>query len=94
MDYLQLGQSTTTEFEKINFDKDFSGAYDIWPTQDDPNFYNIAQFYFELSSEKIMIERETYSALEWLGDVGGLVDGLRLIANIIIGPIASLAIKS
>ena len=42
-----------------------------------------------------MIERETYSALEWLDDVGGLFYGLWcLIAHIIVGPITALMIKS
>ena len=54
----------------------------------------MAQFYFELSNEKVIIEREAYSVLEWLGDVGGLFDGLRVIAYIIIGPITSLKVKS
>ena len=32
--------------------------------------------------------------LEWLGDVGGLFDGLRLIFSLLIAPVASLAMKS
>ena len=32
--------------------------------------------------------------LEWLGDVGGLFDGLGIVANIVIGPFASFALKA
>ena len=36
----------------------------------------------------LTIERSSYSALDWLGDVGGLYDGLKLIAEYLIGPVA------
>ena len=37
-----------------------------------------------LSADMTMHEREIYSLLEWLGDVGGLYDGLRIVGSIII----------
>ena len=39
----------------------------------------------------IKIERATYSALDWLGDVGGLFDGLKIIASLLVAPISALA---
>ena len=91
---LQLGQSSTKEYENIRFGKEYNSGFFVWPTKDDPRPYNVFQSYFELSNQKLLIERETYSALEWLGDVGGLFDGLRLTAHIFIGPIATYSIKS
>ena len=41
-----------------------------------------------------MYERQTYSLLEWLGDVGGLFDGLGVIARWIIGPFSAFAMKA
>ena len=41
----------------------------------------------------ISIERKTYSALEWLGDVGGLFDGLQMLAYALIYPVSSLALR-
>lgn len=38
------------------------------------------------------IERKTYSVLEWVGDVGGLVDGFKLVGFLIAWPIASFTI--
>lgn len=35
-----------------------------------------------------VIERKTYSLLEWIGDVGGLFDGLIYLGSIFITPIA------
>jgi len=41
-----------------------------------------------------MIERQTYSGLEWLGDVGGLYDALSLISTIILAPLTGLQANS
>ena len=41
-----------------------------------------------------MIERQTYNLLEWVGDVGGLNDGLILIFSNILAPVTAFAIKS
>ena len=39
------------------------------------------------------IERTTYSGLEWLGDVGGLFDGIRIIAHTLVLPVSTLAMR-
>ena len=39
-------------------------------------------------------ERSTYSGLEWLGDIGGLFDGLYLITKIFISPVVTFALHS
>ena len=41
-----------------------------------------------------VIERQTYSVLEWLGDVGGLYDMLGLIGGALIGPLAAFSLKA
>ena len=48
----------------------------------------------ELKQDQTTYERTTYSGLEWLGDVGGLFDGLGLIARFVVGPFASFAVKA
>ena len=40
-----------------------------------------------------IIERQTYSSLEWLGDVGGLFDGLRLLVGPIMAQVSANALK-
>ncbi len=40
------------------------------------------------------INRKTYSFLEWLGDCGGLMDALYLIAEFLVGPLSIFALKS
>ena len=41
-----------------------------------------------------MIERQTYSTLEWLGDVGGLYDMLCLLGRNLISPFATFALNA
>ena len=40
-----------------------------------------------------MIERQTYSLLDWIGDIGGLFDGLNLLISKFIAPIAAFALQ-
>ena len=47
-----------------------------------------------LSYEQTVIERQTYSLLEWIGDIGGLFDGLCLLASNLVTLIAAFAMKS
>ena len=56
--------------------------------------YKFNSFHLELHQEHMTLERSTYSGLEWLGDVGGLFDGLRLIAQLVIGPFSAFALKA
>ena len=47
-----------------------------------------------LNSHKNMIERKTYSVLEWLGDIGGLFEGLSLIASHLVAPAAAYVMRA
>ena len=61
-----------------------------WPTKESTDrFYRVAGAYIELSMDQQVIERSTYSVLEWLGDIGGLYDALRLIGLFIMFPFKS-----
>ena len=55
--------------------------HDIWAREQN---YNYA-FYFTvcLSADRHMYKRSIYSSLDWLGDVGGLFDGLRGIGFLV-----------
>ena len=68
--------------------------YATWPTKKQSSIYKIGTFWFSLHPSMTTIERQTYSILDWLGDVGGLFDGLKIIGSFIIAPIASFAMKT
>ena len=47
-----------------------------------------------LNSDAIKINRKTDSLLDWLGDWGGLFDGLSLIARFLINPYTLYMLES
>ena len=66
-----------------------------WPTKEDPcKVYKFTSIWLELGLQEQIIERQVYSILEWLGDVGGLFDGLCLVGGSLIAPISSYALRS
>ena len=46
-----------------------------------------------MSPDLVHTERETYNFLDWMGDVGGLFDGLRYIASWLVGPLISMKLR-
>ena len=66
-----------------------------WPTKDEEgkkNRYKYTSVYLNLSQDQRLIERQTYSFLDLLGDVGGLYDALKLIGGSFIHPIANFTL--
>ena len=47
-----------------------------------------------MSPDLFSVERETYNTLDFLGDCGGLWDGLFMIVKIAISPISAFALQS
>lgn len=42
----------------------------------------------------LQINRETYDVLSWLGDIGGLIDALYYISNLILKPFSQFMLQS
>ena len=91
--FIQMGQTDSEEFERGIFEKSTASTYTRYPTRDNPSRYKINSFWLELSQSMKTIERQTYSLLDWAGDVGGLFDGLKLLASFFVAPIASTALQ-
>ena len=49
--------------------------------EDDP--FVAFEVTFMLNKSRTIHKRSIYTALDWLGDVGGLLDGLRLIGGVV-----------
>jgi len=47
-----------------------------------------------MSPDKQVYNRQTYSLLDWMGDLGGLYDALILIAGLIVAPISAFNLQS
>ena len=92
--FLQLGQSTKLEFHTFDTLVTQPSAWTEFPTDDEPSKkFKYASFEIELSQDVIMWQRQTYSVLDWLGDLGGLFDALRLIGWAITSPFSSYVMK-
>ena len=79
----------------MSFDDPEAADDRTWPTKEDPaNYYKFSSFWIERGSETTTIERETYSALEWIGDIGGLYDGFLIMGNTVAGPLAAITLKA
>ena len=69
------------DFQALTFATPGISFADQWPSRENPDAaYKFVSLWFELSQSLITTERKTYSILEWIGDVGGLFDGLMIIA--------------
>ena len=69
-------------------------TYANWPTKENPSRYKINSFWIESSPVLTTIERSTYNLLEWFGDVGGLLEALKIIGGFIAAPFATFALNS
>ena len=94
IELLQYGIEDEFEFYRVNYGGNGPSFMNKWPTKEEPdNKYKFASVWFELSQDEIKIERQTYSILEWLGDVGGLVDAFRYIGVFLLSPLADFVLK-
>lgn len=60
-----------------------------FPTPENPSLqYKFIGLDFTFSPNVIDINRTTYGFLDWLGDTGGLIDGLFLLADFFVSPIS------
>ena len=66
-------------------------SWSTYPTKDNPESpYKFASWYIRLNPDLVVVNRETYGFLDWLGDIGGLFDGLRYLFGWIVAPLASI----
>ena len=66
-----------------------------FPTVENPNArYKFASFSIMRESDVHAISRQTYGVLAWMGDWGGLMDALKLLAPLLIMPFENFAMAS
>jgi hypothetical protein len=46
------------------------------------------------SADQTVINRETYSMLDWLGDMGGLLDAIFILCEILVYPVAAFKLRA
>ena len=92
--FIQFGESDETNFNKMNFNQAQPSNSNEWPTEDNPQAaWKMGSIWLEIWPDQTVIERQTYSFLEWLGDIGGLFDALKIIGASIVSPFAAFYLK-
>ena len=64
-------------------------------TEENPNNkYKFTSIEINPSPNHKIIARETYHGLDFLGDLGGLFDALKILGGILISPVSAFALNS
>ena len=94
-EWLQWGQMYHSHFWTHRVEPVAPSNLNQWPTKDEKKLrYKYSSVYLELLQDKIVIERQTYSTLDWLGDVGGLYEMLILIGAFFMYPISQFSLSA
>ena len=94
-DLLQYGLVDSTTFYEYDKNIPQPSSWNKFPTPEHPlRRYKYASLSVNVGPDKLIINRETYSVLDWLGDLGGLFDALVLICSVIVTPVATFSMKA
>lgn len=92
---LQLGIVSEQAFYELTHELPVASSWNTFPTRENPSTrYKYTSFEIQLGKNKTVVERQTYSLLDWLGDLGGLFDALKIICNWFVAPVATYALKA
>ena len=90
---MQMGFSEDFTFIEYSHTLPIPSSWNKYPTKENPSRkYKFTSWELNLSGDKKVINRETYSLLDLLGDVGGLIEALRFFCIFIIGPVSSFSL--
>ena len=70
-------------------------SWNVYPTRENPDgLFKYGSVEINMSQDLITWNRQTYSLLDFIGDLGGLLDGLKYVCAIIIAPFSAFSIQS
>ena len=93
-DYFQYGQFDEMDFYTFVSSAPQPTSWTDFPTEDEPyNLFKYSSFEIELNQDAVIWQRQIYSTLDFLGDLGGLFDALRFIGEMIVSPFKDYAVK-
>ena len=95
---VQIGEGDETEFTSIVETSDIIKHNRIgegFPVANVTNIpYTYMEAYIVLNANLKQISRKTDSLLDWLGDCGGLLDGLNFIGTVLSNPYSTYALHA
>ena len=91
--FLQLGQHREITWHTFDLSEPQPTSWNKFPNDDEPgNKFKYASFNLELRQDLKEWNRRTYSALDFLADLGGLYDMLLLIMRTLVAPISGFTL--
>ena len=91
----QFGYSEDRNFYSFFSKIPEASAWNHFLTEEVPlSRYKFTSIEVNFSADQQRVNRQTYSLLDWLGDMGGLLDALYLIGMIVMSPFAEFALKT
>ena len=91
----QVGYSQDTEYYEYWSKLPETSSWNKFPTEENPLArYKFTSLEVNFSPHSKTINRQTYGLLDWLGDMGGLLDALLVIGAIFMTPFAQFALES
>ena len=89
IDYFQVGQTDEDSFFEMTIGLPESSSWNIWPER-----YKFIGLEVYFHYDKLLISRSTYSILECLGDIGGLVECIYYGCYCLLFPFTKFALDS
>lgn len=83
---MQYGQSRIYDFFELKSKSPHTSTWDDDLTKKPSGRYKFGSIEVDLNQDLHVINRQTYSLLDWLGDIGGLTDALLIIGKLILLP--------
>ena len=83
---LQLGYDEQTDLFSLNRVLPSISSWNVHPSTSALGRYKFISVEVNMFQQILVINRETYDLLSWLGDVGGLTDAFLLICSFILAP--------
>ena len=78
---MQYGQTAATEFYGFKLGENLPSSWTYFPTRTNPSTrYKYVSIEYNVSMDVTQVSRSTYHVLDWIGDIGGLLDAARDLA--------------
>ena len=91
---VKLGESDDIYFTNNREGVSNFSAWNKFPTEKNPeNLYQYSRIIVTVGTDLKLYNRVTYGLLDWLGDVGGLLDGLSMVGEFFCAPFATIALQ-
>ena len=83
------------DFYTYSLSESLPSSWINWPTPEKPsNRYKYISVEWNMSLNQMVWTRQTYSLLDWLGDLGGLLDILFYIGRALVEPAAHFTLNT